>query len=112
MSCYDPSKIIPETMNGYTKPLKADNWDRALWYFTEASQPFGQPEFLMDFTLPVLVIIGASDKIVPTADSIRFAGELPNAKLIIIPHAGHVPHEEQPIIFMQAVGVFLKPLSP
>jgi len=109
---YDPSKITPETMNGYTKPLKADNWDRALWYFTAASQPSGLPEHLKDFTLPVLVITGASDKIIPTADSIRLTGELSNAKLIIIPQAGHVPHEEQPITFMQAVGVFLKPLSP
>ncbi len=112
MAWYDPSKITPETMDGYTKPLRADNWDRALWFFTAASQPSVLPERLKDFTFPVLVITGASDKIVPTANSVRLASELPNARLIIIPQAGHVPHEEQPTTFMQAVDEFLMAISP
>ena len=105
---YDPSKITSETMTGYTNPLKVDNWDRALWYFTAASQPFDLPARLSEFTLPVLVLTGDSDKIVPTADSVRLAGALPNARLVIIPQAGHVPHEEQPAVFMQAVDLFLQ----
>ncbi len=112
LAWYDPSKITAETMNGYTKPLQVENWDRALWYFTAASQPSGLPEHIMEFMLPVLVITGASDKIVPTADSIRLAGELPHAMLIIIPQAGHVPQEEQPATFMQAVDEFLKTNIP
>jgi pimeloyl-ACP methyl ester carboxylesterase len=109
---YDPSKITPETMTGYTKPLQADNWDRALWYFTAASQPSGLPDRLGEFTLPVLVITGDTDKIVPTANSVRLAGALPNATLFIIPQAGHVPHEEQPVLFMEAVDGFLKTILP
>ena len=112
MAWYDPSKITPETMTGYTKPLRADNWDRALWYFTAASQPSGLPERLSEFTLPVLVITGDTDKIVPTANSVRLAGALPNAMLVIIPQAGHVPHEEQPGVFMEAVDRFLKTILP
>jgi len=112
MAWYDPSKITPETMAGYTKPLKADNWDRALWYFTAASQPSNLPERLSEFTLPVLVITGDTDKIVPTEYSVRLAGELPNATLVVIPQAGHVPHEEQPVAFMQAVAEFLKTILP
>lgn len=111
LAWYDPSKITPETMSGYTQPLRADNWDRALWYFTAASQPSGLPERLKEFTLPVMVIFGAFDKIVPTSDSVRLAGELPHAKLVIIPQAGHVPQEEQPVAFMQAVGEFIKTIS-
>jgi len=110
MAWYDPSKITPETMAGYTKPLQADNWDRALWYFTAANQPSSLPGRLSEFTLPVLVITGDSDKIVQTEDSVRLAGELPNATLVIIPQAGHVPHEEQPAAFMQAVDRFLNTL--
>jgi pimeloyl-ACP methyl ester carboxylesterase len=83
-----------------------------LWYFTVASQFSGLPEHLSEFALPVLVVTGASDKIVPTSDSIRLAGGLPHAFLIIIPEAGHVPHEEQPVAFMQAVDKFLKTISP
>jgi pimeloyl-ACP methyl ester carboxylesterase len=105
---YDPAKITQATRDGYTRPLKADNWDRALWYFTAASQVSDLPQRLGEFTLPVLVITGDTDKIVPTANSIQLAGELPNAALVVIPQAGHVPHEEQPGLFMQAVDEFLR----
>ena len=112
MAWYDPSKITPETLSGYTRPLQAENWDRALWYLTAASQPSGLPERLKEFTLPVLVISGSSDKIVPTTNSVRLADELPHAMLVIIPQAGHVPHEEQPVAFMQAVDEFMKTIFP
>jgi pimeloyl-ACP methyl ester carboxylesterase len=105
---YDPAKITQATRDGYTRPLKADNWDRALWYFTAASQVSDLPQRLGEFTLPVLVITGDTDKIVPIANSIQLAGELPNAALVVIPQAGHVPHEEQPGLFMQAVDEFLR----
>jgi pimeloyl-ACP methyl ester carboxylesterase len=105
---YDPAKITQATRDGYTRPLKADNWDRALWYFTAASQVSDLPQRLGEFSLPVLVITGDTDKIVPTANSIQLAGELPNAALVVIPQAGHVPHEEQPGLFMQAVDEFLR----
>jgi pimeloyl-ACP methyl ester carboxylesterase len=105
---HDPSKITQETWDGYTRPLKADNWDRALWYFTLASHSTGMTGQLKDFTVPILVITGADDRIIPTASSVKLARELPGAKLVIIPNAGHVPHEEQPAAFMQAVNGFLQ----
>jgi pimeloyl-ACP methyl ester carboxylesterase len=112
MAWYDPSKITQETWDGYTRPLRSDNWDRALWYFTAAGQPSGLPERLNEFTLPVQVISGDTDKIVPTENSVRLAGGLPNANLVIIPQAGHVPHEEQPTLFMQVVDEFLLQVLP
>jgi len=107
---HDPTSITQETLDGYTKPLKADNWDRALWDFTMASHDTGLTSDLKDFTMPVLVITGDDDRIVPTANSIKLAGVIPNSKLVIIQNAGHVPHEEQPALFMQAVGEFIRNL--
>ena len=105
---HDPSRITQATWDGYTRPLKADNWDRALWDFTMASHDTGLLQHLQDFKLPILVITGDDDRIVPTADSIKLAGVLPGAKLVVIPQAGHVPHEEQPAAFIQAVDSFIK----
>jgi pimeloyl-ACP methyl ester carboxylesterase len=110
LAWHDPSKLDAATLDGYKKPLMAENWDKALWYFTSASQPSGLPDRLNEFSLPVLVITGDDDRIVPTANSVRLAGELPDANLVIIPQAGHVPHEEQPAAFMAAVNEFLSTL--
>jgi pimeloyl-ACP methyl ester carboxylesterase len=107
---HDPSKITQETWDGYTKPLKSDNWDRALWDFTMASHSTGLTDHLKDFTVPILIITGDDDRIVPTANSIRLGSEILGAQLVVIKDAGHVPHEEQPAAFMQAVKEFLAKL--
>jgi pimeloyl-ACP methyl ester carboxylesterase len=107
---HDPSKITQATWDGYTLPLKADAWDQALWFFTMASHDTGLLQHLQDFKLPILVITGDDDRIVPTADSVKLAGELPGAKLVVIQEAGHVPHEEQPAVFMQVINEFMETL--
>ena len=107
LAWHDPALIQTETLELYKKPLQVNNWDKALWELTIASRASGLAERLSEFTLPVLVITGDDDRIVPTADSIRLAGELPNAELVVIPAAGHVPHEERTAEFMQAIEGFL-----
>jgi pimeloyl-ACP methyl ester carboxylesterase len=104
---HNPGQITAEILEGYQKPLQAENWDKALWELTVASRESGLAKRLGEFNLPVLVLTGDDDRIVPTADSIRLAGELPNAKLVVIPQCGHVPQEERPEAFMQAVTEFL-----
>lgn len=108
---HDPGKITPDVMEGYQKPLRVENWDKALWYLTISSRESGLAERLDELTLPILVITGDDDRIVPTEQSVRLAGELPNAGLVVIPQSGHVPHEETPAEFMQAVIQFLETLE-
>jgi pimeloyl-ACP methyl ester carboxylesterase len=104
---HDPSKITLDIWDGYRQPLKADNWDRGLWEYTRAARPLGLDKRLSELKLPVLVITGDDDRIVPTENSLRLARELPNARLVVIPNCGHVPHEECPVEFVQAVTDFL-----
>lgn len=108
---HDPSKFTDEIWAGFTKPLRAENWDRALWELTQASRPLGLPERLNELSMPVLVITGDDDRIVPTEQSIRLAGEIPGAELVVIPNCGHVPHEECPDAFLAAVDEFLSRLD-
>lgn len=107
---HDPSQITPEIWEGYTKPLQAENWDRALWEFMIASQGPSLPDRLDEVTVPALVITGDDDRIVPAELSVRLADELPDAELVVIPNCGHVPHEECPEPFLRAVSGFLKRL--
>ena len=108
---HNPALLQPEIIEMYKKPLQVENWDKALWELTLASRSSGLAEHLGELTLPVLVITGDDDRIVPTANSIRLADELPNAGLVVIADAGHVQHEEHPAAFMDAVINFLSTLN-
>ncbi|MBM4467524.1 MAG: alpha/beta hydrolase [Chloroflexi bacterium] len=107
---HDPSQITAEVWEGYTKPLQVENWDRALWEMMRASRSHDLAEQLAEIRVPCLVITGDDDRIVPTEQSIRLADELPDAALVVIPDCGHVPHEECPEAFLQAVTGFLDKL--
>ena len=108
---HDPSKITQDIFEGYQKPLQIENWDKALWQLTVASEESGLVERLTEITIPTLVITGDDDRIVPTEQSLRLADELPNAELKVIAQSGHLPHEEKPVEFMQAVTEFLSTLK-
>ena len=104
---HDPEKLTPEIWEGYTKPLRAENWDRALWEVTRASRPLNLEKRLEEVRVPVLVVTGDDDRIVPTEQSVRLAEEIPGAQLVVIPECGHVPQEECPGPFLEAVETFL-----
>lgn len=104
---HDPSKITEEIIQGYRKPLQLANWDRALWELTKASGESRLAERLSDLSMPVLVVTGDDDRIVPTADSLRLANEIPGARLAVFANCGHVPQEECPEPFLEAVFDFL-----
>jgi len=111
LAWHDPSKITQDTIEGYRKPLRAKNWDKALWQMTVASRESDLPERLDDIHQPTLVITGDDDRIVPTEQSLRLADELPNADLRVISQCGHLPQEECPAEFMQAFTSFLESLQ-
>ena len=111
LAWHDPSKITPEIIEGYQKPLLVNDWDKVLWELTIASSESDLAERLSEFNMPVLVITGDNDRIVPTEESIQLASDLSNAELVIIEESGHLPHEEQPEKFMQAVANFLSRLQ-
>lgn len=108
---HNPSKITAETLDGYHKPLRTQDWDRALWELTAASTESGLADRLSQITLPVLVITGDDDRIVPTEQSLRLAGELPQAQLSVLPSCGHLPQEECPQVFLQETVKFLMALT-
>lgn len=112
LAWHDPSKVTPAIVAGYTLPLQVENWDRALWELTLASQDLDLASRLGELDLPVLVITGDDDRIVPTAESVRLAREIPAAELAVLPACGHVPQEECPEAFLQAVEAFLGRLEP
>jgi len=111
LTWHDPSKISEEIYLGYTKPFQADHWDRALWELTLASGTQDLPRRLKSLQMPVLVISGDDDRLVPVTQSVRLADEIPVAELVIIPNCGHLPHEECPQLFLETINNFLDRIS-
>jgi pimeloyl-ACP methyl ester carboxylesterase len=105
---HDPSRFTAEIWEGYARPLRAENWDRALWELTVARGVPDLPARLNELQMPVLVITGDDDRIVPTEQSLRLAEEIPAAELAVLSACGHVPQEECPDAFLAAVEGFLE----
>jgi pimeloyl-ACP methyl ester carboxylesterase len=108
---HDPSLVTPEILAGYLTTFQVQDWDRSLWAFTLSSQDLELENRLDVLTLPVLVITGEDDRVVPTGESIRLTEELPDARLVVIPDCGHVPMEECPQSFLESITGFLIELS-
>jgi pimeloyl-ACP methyl ester carboxylesterase len=107
-SYYDKSLVTEELKAKYTAPLKITGWEKAFWNYNKAPRTTSVDQNLAALTMPTLVITGDTDEVVATADSIRLAGELPNAQLVVIEDCGHLPNEEKSQEFLTAVAGFLQ----
>lgn len=108
---HDPARVTPAVREGYRKPLQVDGWDAALWQFSIAQGGTNLPDRLSELKVPVLVVSGDDDKIIPLADSRRLAKEIPGAQFVVFRACGHVPQEECPQAFMDAVSDFMQTIQ-
>jgi pimeloyl-ACP methyl ester carboxylesterase len=104
---YDASAVSEEQRAKSRLGLQVENWDRALWAFTAASQASNLTDTLAEIAVPVLVVHGENDLVIPVSQSVALAEELPDAELVVIPACGHLAQEECPTAFMEAVEAWL-----
>lgn len=90
----DPANLQPDVLEAYEQATQVKGWDEALWKLVQASRPPQVDGLTGDLDLPVLVIAGREDALVPFEDAERLAAELPNAGLVAFNACGHVPQEE------------------
>jgi pimeloyl-ACP methyl ester carboxylesterase len=67
-------------------------------------------DYLGGFRIPSLVIGAGLDKAIPPEESRKLAAALPDAKLVIVPDAGHMAGMEQPEAVNSALLSFLESL--
>ena len=104
---HNPEELSADVLAEYRRALQVRNWDRALWRLILATHALDLAAQVRHIDIPALVIAGDHDRTVPTDQSIRLAEELPDARLVLVPTCGHLPHEERPQAFLQAVTDFL-----
>lgn len=104
---HNKSTLTEQVIEGYTTPLRADDWDRGLWEHFRASRPLSLEAELANLTIPTMILSGDNDGIVPLSRSAQAACTVPGAVMVIIPQCGHLPQQEHPDLFVQAVEDFL-----
>ena len=103
----DPSRLTDEDIAGYQRWFGADSWDVALWELIKASRTVDLSAQLGNIQMPTLVLTGAEDTLVPPEQSEQLAEALPNAEFVTLDNCGHLPQEECPAAFNEAVASWL-----
>jgi proline iminopeptidase len=122
----DPEVYCTEFWNIYMKQIFFDNTkiglfrsdvcqcenemrERVTFQLQAVIQSIGHWDWIeraRNLNVPVLTIQGDSDTL-PVEGARMWASSLPDARLLIVPEAGHLPMVEQPEIFFPAVDTFL-----
>ena len=62
--------------------------------------------------MPMAVIWGRDDRVIPVRHASNAAALAPNARVEVIPHAGHFPHKDHPQRFAKIVHEFIRSTQP
>jgi pimeloyl-ACP methyl ester carboxylesterase len=62
--------------------------------------------------MPICVIWGDQDRVIPVSHAERAAALAPNARIEIMPNAGHFPHKDHPQRFVKVLNDFVSTTRP
>jgi pimeloyl-ACP methyl ester carboxylesterase len=109
LSYAEPARITEERRRRFLIHTRVAGWDLAWGELLGESlaAPVTVSQHLAEIRVPVLVVTGERDRVVPVEDTRRVAEQLPDATLAVLPDCGHVPQEECPAAFMKVVSDWL-----
>lgn len=107
---YDNSKVNEAMIDAYSREINLPGSRNALAQtarFVVSGSSRGVLPTLKDIQVPVLLIWGEQDEIVPLPNGIRLAKENIQTGLVVIPNCGHIPQEETPAQVVLEIVNFL-----
>ncbi|HRE44464.1 MAG TPA: alpha/beta hydrolase [Terricaulis sp.] len=94
-SFYDPAFVTDAMVTRYARLARAPGHRDILLQMTTGRRNFATPERLIPLaSLPVLILHGDTDRLVPPAHGEQFAAAIPSATLVMYENVGHIPQEE------------------
>lgn len=104
---FDKSKITKEMISVYSRFLSLPGAKYALRKTAEQIMPPNIDDVIADYSkvnVPVLIIWGGEDRVIPKENAYKFKRVLPDSELYILPECGHIPQEEQPAQLLHFFG--------
>lgn len=87
------------------------NREATIERFATPSDP-ATPALLKALTMPVLILWGAQDHLIPVSSAQWLHDNIPGSKLIVYPKTGHIPMEERADQSADDVRAFLQSANP
>jgi pimeloyl-ACP methyl ester carboxylesterase len=112
-----PVRDGSELLDGLGALARSDSRSAFLQVLRAAVDPAGQVITMLDrgylaAAVPVLLIWGDEDSVIPVAHAYRGAEALPGSRLVVIEGAGHFPHRDRPEAFVASVEDFVATSEP
>jgi pimeloyl-ACP methyl ester carboxylesterase len=111
------SAATPETIRGYAAASQLEDWDLALLGIIRDAGANALPKPIAEVAdhagtpIPTLILWGSEDSWVPITAGEVLHEALPAATYVVLPGLGHVPFEEGPEEFTQAMQEWLAALK-
>ncbi len=108
---FDDSMVTYELVDRYYK-LALREGNRQAFVHRARTKFTDQTIQLTRISAPTLLVWGVDDQWISPEDTTFFKANIPHAKVVILPEAGHVPMEEVPSRSLAPVIQFLADISP
>lgn len=103
----NPGAVTPELIDRYYDLARRAGNRHALVQRFAQNKPGQLAERIPALRLPVLILWGGRDHLIPVENGKRFKQDIPGSQLQIFDDLGHVPQEEDPQRTVQAVADFI-----
>ena len=87
--------LTPEMKASLIAPFHTEGFDDAFIKFSRDMRHLKLHGRTHRVQCPTLIVWGEHDLVVPPADGRYFVDQIQNSRLVILPKAGHLPHDEQ-----------------
>lgn len=109
---YDTSKLTHDILDLYKTPLRIQGWDSALVEFTRVKNQVSSQNIAeckrRAAGLPMIVVTGEQDRLVPPEKAVGIAYDLGSANVSVLPSCGHLSHEECPEMLLELLTGFVE----
>jgi pimeloyl-ACP methyl ester carboxylesterase len=109
-SYYDKNKITQEQVKAYADPIASKEGRHALLQTARQCIPANSDEIiagLKRIAIPTILLWGREDAVIPLKAGELLNQALPDSRLVVLEHCGHIPQEEKPTETIASISQFM-----